>query len=308
MPAPLRQSIESLRLKHQLPDFPPDTRSGRWLYGLRRLIQNALDHRVNRNAAALAYYLLFAIFPLAIFISSLLAQLNLDVTSINRTLNTLLPRDIVQLITTYLDYIANTSSPVLLGFSLVFTIYFPMRAAGGLMDAVRTAYQMPRPAHAISYRIRQFIFTIVFLVVIALTLTLSTLGQRMVHFLIRWVPMLAQLHISVLLVRLWHYLRFIPVGCIMLATLGALYVLPQDKKQPLRAILPGVVAALAAWLALSIGFSFYVDHFANYSVIYGTLGAVIVLLLWLFMTAMILILGGELNAVIAEMRAFQKDS
>lgn len=308
MPAPLRQSIEALRAKSQLPDSPPDTRSGRWLYGIRRLIKNAMDHRINRNAAALAYYLLFAIFPLAIFISSLLAQLNLDVTSIDRTLNTLLPRDIVELITTYLDYIANTSSPVLMGFSLVFTIYFPMRAAGGLMDAVRMAYQMPKPAHPVSYRIRQFIFTIVFLIVIALTLILSTLGQRMVHFLIRWVPMLAQLHISIFLVRLWHYLRFVLVGCIMLATLGTLYVLSQDKRQPLRTMLPGVIAALIAWMALSIGFSFYVDHFANYSVIYGTLGAVIVLLLWLFMTAMILILGGELNAVIAEMRAFQKDS
>ena len=82
----------------------------------------------------------------------------------------------------------------------------------------------------------------------------------------------------------------------MFGILGLLYVVSQDRKRPAKAILPGVAIAMTAWLMVSIGFSVYVENFANYSVIYGTLGAVIVLLMWLYMTSFILILGAEYNA------------
>ena len=104
------------------------------------------------------------------------------------------------------------------------------------------------------------------------------------------------MQIPAVLLNLWQYLRFILLAAIMFGILGLLYVVSQDRKQPAKAILPGVAIAMTAWLIVSIGFSVYVENFANYSVIYGTLGAVIVLLMWLYMTSFILILGAEYNA------------
>ena len=66
--------------------------------------------------------------------------------------------------------------------------------------------------------------------------------------------------------------------------------------------MPGVVFSLAAWMILSAAYSFYVENFANYSVIYGTLGAMIVLLIWLYLTAIVLIMGAELNDTLLVMR------
>lgn len=269
------------------------------------LIQNYINHNVGRNAAALAYYLLFALFPLLIFLSNLLGMLNLDVALITQELQRVLPRDIVDMLAAYLDYVSHTSGPVLLGFSLVFTIYFPMRASRGLMDDVRRAYQLPKSSRPVSYILRQLGYTVVLLLVIVLTLFLSTLGQRILGFIIEWIPAADGLNISDFLLKLWHYLRFAVAAVIMFAALGALYALAQDHRQPVRSILPGVIAALVAWLVLSIGFSFYVDHFANYSIIYGTLGAVIALLIWLYMTAIILIMGAELNAVLRTKQTHQ---
>ena len=60
-------------------------------------------------------------------------------------------------------------------------------------------------------------------------------------------------------------------------------------------MLPGALAALVSWLAFSAGFSFYVENIANYSVLYGALGGVVVLLLWLYATGMVFVLGAELN-------------
>ena len=263
------------------------------------LIRNYSQHNVGKNAAALAYYLLFAIFPLLIFASNLLGLLKLDVYAITQTLSNFLPKDIVGLIESYLDYISHTSGHLLLWFSLVFSIWFPMRAVKGLMDDVRLAHHLSKPPNSLKYRLRQLIYTVVFLVVIILTLALSTLGEHVLGYIGRLLPEYTP-RISGFIPDFWQYLRFIPMALLMFAALGALYALSMDKRPPIIQILPGIIAALISWMVVSIGFSFYVENFAHYSLIYGTMGAMIVLLMWLYMTALVLILGAEFNAALAE--------
>ena len=261
------------------------------------LIRNYSQHNVGKNAAALAYYLLFAIFPLLIFASNLLGLLKLDVYAITQTLSNFLPKDIVGLIESYLDYISHTSGHLLLWFSLVFSIWFPMRAVKGLMDDVRLAHHLSKPPNSLKYRLRQLIYTVVFLVVIILTLALSTLGEHVLGYIGRLLPEYTP-RISGFIPDFWQYLRFIPMALLMFAALGALYALSMDKRPPIKQILPGIIAALISWMIVSIGFSFYVENFAHYSLIYGTMGAMIVLLMWLYMTALVLILGAEFNAAL----------
>ena len=268
---------------------------------LRLLVKNSFEHDIDKNAAALAYYLLFALFPLLIFISNLLGLLNLNVTAITQFLQQFLPQDIVGLVQTYLDYISHTSSPSLLCFALIFSIYFPMRAAKGLMADVRLAYHLEKPSHPIKYAVRQLVYTIVLLLVIGLTLLLSILGKHILSYINNLLPENALRMPSYILI-IWQYLRFIPIGLLMFIALGTLYVVALDKKQSVKSILPGIIVSFILWMIVSIGFSFYVENFANYSVIYGTLGAVIVLLVWLYMTAIILILGAELNATLQTIR------
>lgn len=269
---------------------------------LRLLVKNAFAHDVTKNAAALAYYLLFALFPMLIFLSNLLGLLDLNVTAITRTLQQFMPKDILDIIETYLDYVSHTSSHSLMWFSLVFSVFFPMRAAKGLMDDVRLAYHLEKPARPITYTIRQLVYTIVLFLVIGLTLLLSTMGKHVLSYINLLIPE-KTLRISEYLLGIWQYLRFIPIALLMLAALGTLYAASMDQRQPAKSIMPGIVFALLAWMLVSVGFSFYVEHFANYSVIYGTLGAVIVLLMWLYMTAVILILGAELNAALLTVRS-----
>lgn len=261
------------------------------------VISNFFEHDVGKNAAALAYYFMFALFPLLIFISNLLGLLDLNVTAITQSLQQFLPKTIVELVETYLDYVSHTSSRSLLWFSLVFSIFFPMRAAGGLMDNVRQAYRLGKPSNSLAYRIRQLIYTVVFVIVIGLTLIISTLGKHVISYIYGFLPERA-LQLSEYFLSIWHYLRFIPIGILMLLALGTLYAASLDKRPSIKALLPGIVLALTFWLLISVGFSFYVENFANYSLIYGTLGAVIVLLIWLYISAVILILGAELNAAL----------
>lgn len=264
---------------------------------LRLLVKSFFDHNVGKNAAALAYYLLFALFPLLIFLSNLLGLLDLNIAAITQVLQQFMPKDVVGIIESYLEYVSQTSSHSLLWFALIFSIWFPMRAIKGLMDDVRLAYHLDKPKNQFGYLLRQLLYTIVFLFVMGLTLLLSTFGKHVLGYINYLLPDNV-LQFSDYFLGIWQYLRFVPIGMLMFAALGTLYAASLDKRQPAKSLRPGIAFAMVAWMLVSVGFSFYVENFANYSVIYGTLGAVVVLLMWLYMTAVILIMGAELNAIL----------
>lgn len=97
------------------------------------------------QSAALAFYLLFMIFPFLIFISALLGLLDLNITGMMTVLSDFLPEEVVDLLRMYFTYVTDNPSPQLMVFGLVFSIYFPMRATNSLMAAVRTAYHLGPP-------------------------------------------------------------------------------------------------------------------------------------------------------------------
>ena len=278
--------------KLRLEDLP----GNRLLRGLYLMIQRYLRHSVGIQSAALAFYLLFMLFPFLIFVSALLGLLHLDVAGILLALGEILPDEIVDFVEVYLTYVGENSSLQLLLFGLFFSIYFPMRATNALMRSVRTAYHLGPPRRAVVHRLKTLLYTVMLILTIALTLTLMTVSDRLLVY--------AMTHFGLpgFVVELWGRLRF-PVAA--LAGYFALFLLDalaQDGRQPWRNIWPGAVAALGGWLALSFCYAVYVENFANYSLLYGSIGTVMVLLIWLYMTSVVLIMGAELNGTILSLR------
>lgn len=270
-----------------------DSWPGRFVTGC---LRRYFHHDVGRHSAALAYYLLFTLFPFLIFLSSLLGLLNLDVSEILGGLQPLLPAEVLDVAEAYLEYASRTSSAAMLWFGLVFSIYFPMRAADCLMRAVRRAYHLPRPGNQLVYRFKVLLYTVFLLVTIAVTLALATVSQRMLAFVGRYITL------PPAFIELWDFLRFPLLAVVVFAAVGLLYAMAQDIRQPGRNVVPGVITSLAAWMALSAAYSFYVENFANYSLIYGTLGTMVVLMIWLYLTATVLIMGAEINDTLMSLR------
>ena len=270
-----------------------ESRPGRFLTAV---VRRYFIDDVARQAAALAYYLLFTLFPFMIFVSSLLGLLALDVEGITIFLRSLLPEGIVELVETYLLYVSQTPSRTMMWFGLVFTIYFPMRASDCLMQAVRRAYRLSRPKHPLIYRIKVLLYTVFLLVTIAVSLFLATVGRRVL------TALAGVLRLPVDFIPLWNTLRFVAVGVVMFAALGLLYAVAQDARQTAGHVVPGAVAALAGWLVISAAYSYYVENFANYTVIYGALGTIIVLMVWLNLSAVALIMGAEINGALLSLR------
>lgn len=264
-----------------------------WSYDLLRRYSR---HDVAQTGAALTYYLFFSLFPLLIFLSTLLGVLELDVAGIIAILGRVMPHEVLSLIESYLTYVQDNQNRTLMWFSLLFSVYFPFRATNTLMRAVRRAYGVERPRALLAYNLRVLLYTVLLLVTITVSLGAAVLGRKVTGFLARYIT------INTFWLELWLRLRFLLLAGLAGALITMLYAAAQDRRRPLRDVLPGALAALACWLAATLGFSYYVDHFANYSVVYGSLGVVIVMLLWLYLTSILMIMGAEFNTLLLDRR------
>jgi len=272
-----------------LPEAPPL----RFAY---LLLRRYLRHQVGIQSAALAFYLLFTIFPFLIFISALLGLLDWDTVELLGELEALLPREVLDLLGRYLRYVGENASVRLLLFGLVFSVWFPMRSAKALMHAVRKAYHLGAPLRPLVHTLKALVYTMLLMLTIALTLMLLSVSDRLLMLGVEG------LGLPMLVADLWRWLRFPLVALVGFFALFFLYALSQDRRRPWRELWPGTVAALAVWVFLSWLYSWYVEHIAHYSQLYGSIGAIIVLLIWLYMSAVVLIMGAEVNGALTGMK------
>ena len=266
----------------------------RFAKGCSLLLRRYFDHHVGRDSAALTYYLLFALFPLLIFLNSLVGIMQLDIDRALTQLDTIIPADVTVLLRQYLSYVSAASSRTLLVFSLVFSVYFPYRAANALMVSVRKAYGMGKPTHFLRYQCKLLLYTVCFIFVLILSAAAAVLGGRFFAFVSRYVPQTGSL------LSLWVDLRFVLLGAVLFFVIAFLYGLAQEKRR-INRIWPGALLSLVTWVALSLLFSLYVESAARYNVIYGSIGTIIVLLLWLYLASVMLIMGAEFNSVLLEL-------
>ena len=253
------------------------------------MVASCITHDVGRSAAALAYYLIFSFFPLLIFLSTLVGFLDLEPLRLGPALQGLIPAQVVELTNAYLLHVTELRSGNLLAASLLAAIWLPMRAVDSLMKAVNAAYQVKNPRPTLRHQGVVALFTLFLMAVMMLTLVLVLAGRGVLEFFARYFPGIGPF------IGLWSSFRFPLMGIAFSLALGVLYWVAPGIRGPRRRVLPGALAALASWLAFSAGFSFYVENIANYSVLYGALGGVVVLLLWLYATGMVFVLGAELN-------------
>lgn len=262
---------------------------GKPLAFIRDLIDRYYAHDVARDGAALTYYLLFAIFPLLVFVSTLVGLMDLDIEETLTAMSRILPEQVLGIVGSYLEYVSTSPSRQLLVFSLIFSVWFPLRATSCLMHSVRKAYGVSRPASMVGGTLRNFFFTLWLIVTIAASIVLTTVGHRALAFAAKFV------HLSDSFIDLWGSLRFVLLGVVMLLVLVPMNMVAQGRRCPLWEVVPGVLLSMAAWLALSLAFSYYVEQVAHYSELYGSIATIVVVLLWLYMTGQVLIMGAEYN-------------
>ena len=260
---------------------------------LQLTIQGFLGKEVGRRSAGLTYYLVFAIFPFIISIVSLLGILHLPMISLEGEVAAFLPKDIITLLNITLAHMTEYSNGAILTFGLAFALWFPFRAVKNMTEEVADIYGDEK--QSMKKRLPRTIFLyIIILVFIPVMFILIIIGEGLLSFVAQFLP------ITMEFIALWNKIRFLPMALALISLTSAVYTLSPAKRPGWRYVLPGALLSTAAWMCYSLFFAGYVNNMGNYSVIYGSIGAIIAFLIWLNWSLTALLTGAVFNQALRE--------
>jgi membrane protein len=247
-------------------------------------------------AAALAYYFVLSLFPALILLSAVVAYLPIP-DLFNQALAVMarfLPGDSMGLVRRVLSDVITPNRGTFLSFGILGTLWAASGGFSAAIEALNIAYEVDddRPF----WKTKPLALGLAFMTGALLLIALSVMvvGPRFGEWLA------GRVHLSALFVLLWPYIHWtIAVGFTVLAV-EALYYMAPNVKQRFLATLPGAVLAVGCWIGLSYLLGIYFRQFANFNKTYGTLGAAIALMVWLYWTGFAMLVGAELNAELAK--------
>ncbi|VYU59526.1 YihY family inner membrane protein [Clostridium tertium] len=241
--------------------------------------------------AQLAYYLMLAFFPFLLFLLTVVGFSKLNASDILDGLSTILPTSVYSLIDTTVVEVVETQNAGLLGASLVLTIWSASSGFRAVIKGLNKAYDIKEKRTFIKRAIVGIIFTLALVLVIMLTLAMLVFGEIIGEHLLRIFPF------KEIIKNIWNISRYLIVVFMMVLIFASIYRYTPAKKIPWREVYPGAIVSTLGWIIASLGFSYYINNIANYSRLYGSVGAVFILMTWLYITSMILIVGAEINSV-----------
>lgn len=260
---------------------------------IKRIYHRFREDEVPAVGAQLAYYLILAFFPFVIFLITLVGYSPISSDQVLNSLSQILPLEAYNIIDKTISEVVNVRSRRLLSFSFISTLWAASNGVGALINGLNRAYDEKESRPFWKVKGIALIFTLILSMGILFAFIMLVFGGVIERKII------SILGSSVTFKFLWNVLRYIFVLAFLFIVFSALYYYIPNCRLKLREVLPGAAFSTLGWLAASMAFAFYVDNFARFSVIYGSIGGVMILLIWLYISAVIILIGGELNAALA---------
>jgi membrane protein len=258
---------------------------------IKRSTKEFSDDDMMTYAAAVAYQVFFSLFPFIIFVIALLGLLNLQAVFdfLLQQANTVMPNTAQTMVSNVVSQVQSQASGGIMSVGVIVALWSASSAVRMAMHAMNVAYDVEdRPVwKKIPLSV---LYALILAVVLIASATLIFMGPQLIS------PIAQAVGLGSIFTTVWSIAR-IPVAVLLLMLAVALiYWLFPNYKQPFRFITPGAIIAVIVWILASLAFSFYVSNFSSYSATYGALASVVVLLLYFFISALILLFGAEINA------------
>lgn len=257
---------------------------------VREMAEVYFDRRVSRSAAELAYFLVLSFFPALICVNAFVGLLRLDVDLVLTAAGEFLPWEVLPILGEYLGYVSTNQSNAMLAAGLTMVLFSASAAFRALMKIMADIYRRPT-YQGVGQVVASVLFSILFLVTIYLSMVVLLTGSWFLHLVEGWFPWVAQL------VGSWQSARFPILFCLVLLFVLLAYRLSAPKGHPRPPVLTGGVLASVSLSAASMLFSWFIGLSSRYSLVYGSLASVVILLVWLYLCGNILILGNVFNFV-----------
>lgn len=271
-----------------------------WKEFFRRLYNKVDSTDVFNRAASVAFYFSFALFPLLLFLVTL-AGIVLDSTdtlrrNLYRYLYQLMPLSAYTLVRTTLDEIIESSSGGKLTLGIFITLWSASAGVDTLRNSLNSIYELKEMRSWWKTKFQSLVLTFLFILLLTVAIIAVSTGWQMFEHVLELV------NLKVESPFLLNAVQWILILAVLLFASEVIYNwLPCHKKFRWYWITPGSAIAIVLWIIASGGFRIYLQYFNTYNKAYGSLGAVIILMLWMFLAGTAILIGGAVNSVLAEM-------
>jgi membrane protein len=273
-----------------------------WTELFKRTIRETSHDNVLGLAAQLAYYFLLALVPAIVSVAALASLLPGD--TMQRALDAssgVLPAEMVRIVREQIQNVSGGANSGIFTFGLLMALWSSSAAIVSICDALNRAYDIEEGRPWWKVRLTAIVLTIGIAAFAVTAFGLVMIGPTLAERLA------SQLGLAPAVATIWKLVQWpVAFGLIALGIALLNYFGP-DAEQDWEWITPGAVLATALWLLASIGFKVYVTRFSDYNATYGSLGGVIVLMLWLYITGIAILTGAEMNAEIEHASPYGKD-
>lgn len=243
-------------------------------------------------SAQVAYFLLLSIFPFLLFLMTLITKSPLQDVDILGPLVHILPYDTFKFLKNNLLNLAQRRNLKLFSIGLLGTLWAASNGVGAIIVGLNKAYNVKEKRSFIRIKLVSIVFTLALSFVVILYFTLLVFGKRLGVFF-------TSLGLSQNLRAIWDIFRFVIPIAMMVIVFACIYRFTPCSRLGWREVLPGAIFTTVGWLVASLAFSYYLDNIWNIELVYGSIGSFIALLIWLYLSATLLLLGGQVNALLA---------
>lgn len=262
---------------------------------LKQIARRIIDDEIFGRAAQLSYYFLLALFPLLLFLINILGYLAQEGTAFREKLLTyfaaVMPWSAVTLIRHTLDEISASSGTGKLSFGLLAALWAASNGMSAISQTLNTAYNVRETRAWWKVQLTSVLLTIALAILILAALAIIIFGGSIGEALA------ARYGFGNFFTTVWTIVQWPIALAFVLTTFNLIYnFAPNVKPYKRKWLTPGAFVAVALWLLISFGFRIYLGYFDSYSVTYGSLGALIVLMLWFYLTGVVILIGGEVNS------------
>jgi membrane protein len=253
--------------------------------------------QLTNQAAQFSYYFLFAIFPLLLCLTALFGIFvvpgSVQQRAISEYLGPILPGAAFGVLESTLKDIARGSSAGKFSLGLLVALWSASSGMSAVIQGLNVAYRAQDKRPWWKEKILSIVLTAVVTSLLAVALLIVISGGDVVSALARkfgWPHVIVQV---------WDVAQWFVLLMFVLLAFGIMYhFAPDVPRERLRCLVPGTVIGVGIWLTVSFLFRYYVRHFGNYTVTYGAIGAIIVLMLWFYLSSLAILIGGEVNSVV----------
>lgn len=263
---------------------------------LKQLYNRFQLHEVSALGAQMTYYLILAFFPFLIFLLTIVSYTPITSELILDDLSQFLAADTYEMIDQFIHDTFSTSNTSLLSLGMIGTIWASSNGFMGIIRGLNKAYEIEENRPFWKARGLSIIITFGLILVIILNFVLLIYGRLIGEYLFSFFIF------SDSFTTIWNIAQFVVPLTTMVLVFVLMYKITPNKSLAFKEVMPGALFAMIGWVVLSFLFAYYVNNFGNYSQVYGSIGGIIVLLLWLYISSIIILIGGEINATIASLR------